>query len=261
MSSDLINYTQRETIETLKATVAKGATDAQLAQFIEVCKATGLNPFLREIWCIPATNTIMSSRDGYLTIANNNPQFDGMETTVERDDKGLPIKAVCTVWRKDRSHPVKCEAYYNEYVKPSQVWKQYPSAMISKVAEALTLKRSFAINGLLTQEEISEEMQPSIPVSIPAMFQVIDDPGEKQMNHQELSAMTEQVALLEQLKVAVKKIADIRSVSLDEACVSLFNDPTGKMTYDKISQLKTDKQLEKAKQVLIRTTAILIGKE
>jgi hypothetical protein len=47
----------------------------------------------------------MAARDGYLRVANENPQFDGMETRVERDDKNIPIKAVCTVWRKDRNHP------------------------------------------------------------------------------------------------------------------------------------------------------------
>src|SRR5258706_835187 len=91
-----IDYSNREVIDTIKQTVAKGATDAQLAQFLQVCKATGLNPFLREVWCIPATNTIMTSRDGYLRVANDNPNFDGMETKVERDDKGIPIKATCS---------------------------------------------------------------------------------------------------------------------------------------------------------------------
>ncbi len=149
-----IDYSNREVIDTIKQTVAKGATDAQLAQFLQVCKATGLNPFLREVWCIPATNTIMTSRDGYLRVANDNPNFDGMETKVERDDKGIPIKATCSVWRKDRGRPIVCEAYYSEYRKDSNVWKTYPSAMISKVAEVLALKRSFAINGVVTEEEI-----------------------------------------------------------------------------------------------------------
>jgi hypothetical protein len=87
-------------------------------------------------------------------VANEDPNFDGMETRVVRDDRGVPIKAVCSVWRKDRSHAITCEAYFSEYVKTSPVWRQYPSAMISKVAEVLALKRSFAINGVVTEEEI-----------------------------------------------------------------------------------------------------------
>ena len=146
-------YDERVMVETLKQTVAKGATDAQFRMFIEVCRATGLDPFLREVWFVPSVG-IMAGRDGYLAIANKHPQFDGMSTHVDRDDKMVPIKATCTVWRKDRGHPIICEAYYSEYKKGGNVWSQYPSAMISKVAEVLALKRSFAINGVVTEEEI-----------------------------------------------------------------------------------------------------------
>src|SRR3954451_9991106 len=41
-----------------------------------------------------------------------------------------------------------------EYRKDSPTWKTYPSAMIVKVAEALSLKRQFGISGLVTAEEI-----------------------------------------------------------------------------------------------------------
>lgn len=149
-------FEQDNVIQTIKDTVCRGATDAQLRMFLEVCKRTGLDPFLKEIWYVAEKGIIMAARDGYLRVANENPNFDGIETRVERDNKNIPIKSVCTVWRKDRSHPVICEAYYNEYVKQSPVWKQYPSAMISKVAEVLALKRSFAINGVVSEEEVGE---------------------------------------------------------------------------------------------------------
>ncbi len=151
-------FEQREVIETIKQTVCKGATDAQLRMFLEVCKATGLDPFLKEIWYVAEKGIIMAGRDGYLRVANEHPQFDGIETRVERDNNKVPIKAVCTVWRKDRTHPTICEAYYSEYKKGSPVWTQYPSAMIGKVAEVLALKRSFAINGVVSEEEIGNEV-------------------------------------------------------------------------------------------------------
>ncbi len=146
-------YEDQQLLDTIKQTVCKGATDAQFRMFIEVCKSTGLNPFLKEIWYVPSVG-VMAARDGYLRVANQHPQFDGMETRVERDDKNIPIKAVCTVWRKDRGHPIISEAFYNEYRKGGNVWQTYPSAMIAKVAEVLALKRSFAINGVVTEEEI-----------------------------------------------------------------------------------------------------------
>lgn len=166
-------YDDQKMLDTLKQTVAKGSTDAEFKMFIEVCKSTGLNPFLKEIWCaVPMKDgqrsqygavLIMAGRDGYLRVANDHPAFDGIETRVERDEKTkTPIKAVCTVWRKDRTHPTICEAYYSEYYKPGyggkpSIWDTYKSAMIGKVAEVLALKRSFSINGVVTEEEIGEQ--------------------------------------------------------------------------------------------------------
>ncbi len=151
-----IQWDDETLVNTIKETVCKGATPAQFRMFLEVCKATRLNPFLKEIWFVPAVG-VMAGRDGYLRVANEHPQFDGMSTTVERDEKGVPLKATCSVWRKDRNHPIICEAWYSEYRKNSNVWQTYPSAMISKVAEVLALKRSFAINGIVTEEEIGEQ--------------------------------------------------------------------------------------------------------
>jgi phage recombination protein Bet len=168
------SFERREVIDTIRQTVCKGATDAQLRMFLEVCKRTGLDPFLKEISFVAERGIIMANRDGYLRVANQDPAFDGMETRVERDEWGMPIKAVCTVWRKDRSHPTICEAYYSEYNKQTPVWKQYPSAMIGKVAEVLALKRTFAINGVVTEEEIGHE-EPARPAEPPSPFrQMID---------------------------------------------------------------------------------------
>lgn len=280
---EAINYQSREVIQTLKATVAKDATDAQLAQFIEVCKATGLNPFLREIWCIAKTNTIMTSRDGYLAIANRHPAFDGIQTEVVREGKKI-VKAICTVWRKDRAHPVICEAWFDEYVKPnSNVWQTYPSAMIMKVAEALALKRSFAISGLVTQEEIESTMegelhkpQPKPRDLTPIEAEVVAiDPSEEETIIEEpkrvppkdlsedLAALKEgrkpkSLELLEQLKASIERLAKKQNVTPDIATQKVFEDQTGKMTFDKIDKLKTPAQLEKARLAIIKTTTMLL---
>lgn len=180
-------YDDPELVATIKATVCKGATDMQLRMFLEVCKRTGLDPFLREIWFVAQTGVIMAARDGYLRVANEHPQFDGMETRVERDEKNIPIKATCTVWRKDRAHPTICEAFYNEYVKSSQVWQQYKSAMIGKIAEVLALKRTFAINGVVTEEEIGYTQD--APKNIAGGWDVEGEQRAKQVAEAKLAAM------------------------------------------------------------------------
>src|ERR1017187_3225695 len=122
-------YDQPEIVAVIKQTVAKGASDAQLRMFLEVCRSTGLDPFLKEIYFVAEKGLIMAARDGYLRVANEHPQFDGIRTTVDRDEKtNVPIRATCSVWRKDRRHAITCEAYFSEYKKSGPVWSQYPSA-------------------------------------------------------------------------------------------------------------------------------------
>jgi phage recombination protein Bet len=203
-------YDQAEVIATIKATVCKGASDAQLRMFLEVCKETGLSPWLKEIYFVAEKSIIMASRDGYLRVANEHPMFDGMRTHVERDEKNVPIKATCSVWRKDRSHAITCEAYYSEYKKSGPVWSQYPSAMISKVAEVLALKRSFAINGVVTEEELSTEPMRKGPQVAAVMAEQIPEPHEE-VSYEEIPLPEEERSELEEQLKASIAFADLKS--------------------------------------------------
>src|SRR5687767_7333598 len=63
-----------EQVAVIRQTVAKGATDAQLAMFLELSAFLRLNPLAKEIWCAvkPARNggepdvMVMVGRDGML---------------------------------------------------------------------------------------------------------------------------------------------------------------------------------------------------
>ncbi|MBR2208101.1 MAG: recombinase RecT [Synergistaceae bacterium] len=166
----------KDQINTIKNTVAVGANDSELKMFLNIAAKYELDPFLREIWFanMGSRNTIMTGRDGYLKIANRDPNFDGMKSDVvhagdkfikDGDDvkhaynminRGPIVGAYAIVFRKDRKHPTYCFAPYNEYNKGVNVWRQYPSAMIVKVAETMALKRAFSISGLVTEEEIGD---------------------------------------------------------------------------------------------------------
>ena len=161
-------------INTIKNTVAKGASDSELKMFLSLASAHGLNPFQHEIWFVKmgGQNAIITARDGYLKIAQNNPHFRGMESDViysgdkfRKDKDGITheytlanrghiVGAYATVYRDDRDKPAYFFAPFDNYNKRGGVWQQYPHAMIIKVAEAMALKRAFAINGLVTQEEV-----------------------------------------------------------------------------------------------------------
>ncbi len=162
-------------IETIKKTVAVGASNEELDMFLTLASTYDLNPFLKEIWCIKMGNRVVitTSRDGYLRIANRDKHFrglvsdaiysndkfaktkDGVEHTYT-GNRGQIIGAYALVYRDDRDYPTYFFAPFKDYYKKGGTWDQYPHAMIVKVAESMALKRAFAISGLVTQEEIGD---------------------------------------------------------------------------------------------------------
>lgn len=164
-----------EEIETIKDTVAKGASDSELKMFLHICKTYGLDPFLKEIYYSAQMKTMITSRDGYLKAAQRDPLFDGIQSmavcenddfgidavnntvthTFAKGDRGQVIGAWAMVFKKG-FRPVIAYADYKEYNKGNSIWKTYKSAMCCKVAEVFALKRQFGISGLVTQEEMGD---------------------------------------------------------------------------------------------------------
>jgi phage recombination protein Bet len=172
---ELITFTEEE-IETIKRTVASEADTDELKMFLHVAKSYGLDPFNKEIffWKVKGKPTIMTSRDGYLKIADRHPQYDGLVSDVVRKndnfkrktegneheyrtERGDIVGAYALVYRKDRNYPVYVFAPFEEYRADTKVWYQYPSAMILKVAESMALKRSFSVSGLVSREEMDAQ--------------------------------------------------------------------------------------------------------
>ncbi len=163
-------FTQDQ-ITTIKNTVAKGASQSEFEMFMYLCDKYQLDPFLKEIFYASNMHTIMTSRDGYLKIAQRDPDYDGMQSMAvcEGDEfeldvpnstvvhkfkgkRGAVIGAWAIAYRKGR-RPVVAYAPYEEYVKKTDAWR-YKSAMCCKCAETQVLKRQYGISGLVTVEEI-----------------------------------------------------------------------------------------------------------
>lgn len=169
---ELISFTQKE-VETIKRTVASDANNDELRMFLHIAKNYGLDPFNKEIffWKIKGKPTIMTSRDGYLKIADRHEEYNGLVSDVVRKNdkfkrkaqgidheygtnRGDIIGAYALVYRKDREYPIYVFSPFQEYFAGTRVWTQYPSAMILKVAESMALKRAFTVSGLVTAEEM-----------------------------------------------------------------------------------------------------------
>ncbi len=170
-------------IELIKNSSAQGATDSELKVFLYLCQEYDLDPLKKEIYFLKYNGraAILTSRDGYLKIANLNKNFDGLESDVvyqgdklvKREDGSIHIEygeshlafdksklsgAFCNVFRKDRRKATAIFVSIKDYYKKgAPIWEQYVNAMILKVAEAMALKRAFAISGLVTKEEIDKD--------------------------------------------------------------------------------------------------------
>lgn len=161
MENEIITTNNSLDEKLLRESIAKNATDIEFRTFIEFCRATGLNPFKREIWFIktgPQQVQMMTGINGFLSIANRHPQFNGLTIRINEQD-GKLVSATCTVYRKDRKYPSEATVYYEEYAKNSPIWRTMPRMMLQKVAKSVALREAFPqeMNGIYTQEEMTQE--------------------------------------------------------------------------------------------------------
>ena len=87
----------QEMMATLKATAFKGqVTDAQMQALMIVADQYGLNPWTKEIYAFPDKGGIVPvvGVDGWARIINENPAFDGMEFSMDKDGTECTCKTV-----------------------------------------------------------------------------------------------------------------------------------------------------------------------
>ena len=142
-----------------------------------------LDPFKKELFFAKSKSgkvDLITGRDGYLTIVQRDSRYIGLQSmevyskdefTIEYEtgeemqvhhkildinpaERGDLIGAWATCRFKGRDDATVF-VYMDEYKKMGyDNWKNYPSAMITKVAQSIVMKRQGGISGLVTQEEI-----------------------------------------------------------------------------------------------------------
>lgn len=165
----------REQVEVIKQTVAKGASDAQLALFLQTCKSRGLDPFVKQVYFTP--QGIIVSIDGLRAIAERTGTYAPGPTRYELDDnKGL-VAAYVTVRKlvAGQWFDIEESAFYDEYRGGSPIWKKMPRVMLAKCAEARALRRAFSadLSGLYAAEEMDQAQRDERPVQQSATVTVL----------------------------------------------------------------------------------------
>lgn len=154
--------------------------------FTSLCKARGLNPFLKEAYCIKYGKNhaqIVVGKDAVLKRAIKNPNYDGMESGVIVQDKETGeiterkgtfylrdienlVGGWAKVFRKDWQHPTYCSVSFDEVAQKKSDgslnanWSGKGATMVEKVAKVRALRETFVeeLGGMYEAEEMGVDL-------------------------------------------------------------------------------------------------------
>lgn len=191
----------RERVDLIKRTICpKGISDDEFALFIEQCKRSGLDPLLKEAFCVGRRqNTGSRERPNWVTRYEFQPSEAGMLARAERfpDFKGIQASAVYAedeiivdqgkgevvhrfnpakrkgalvgAWARvvrEGKLPVVVWLDFSGYVQQTPLWAKIPTTMIEKCARVAALRKAYpeAFGGLYVREEMpAEEYETAAP--------------------------------------------------------------------------------------------------
>lgn len=174
-----------EQINLIKNTIAKGASNDELALFISTANRLRLDPFARQIFLVKRWDSQVNgyvatpqvSVDGFRLVAERTGEYrgqtapqwcgkDGKWTDVWLHD-APPAAARVGVYRDGFAEPLVRVALYKSYAQtkkdgsPNAMWAKYPEVMLAKCAESLALRSAFPneLSGIYTSDELPEEQE------------------------------------------------------------------------------------------------------
>jgi len=167
-------------LRVLNATVMPNkATQEQAAAFLMICERYELDPFASEVFAFPGQGGVKAlvSVDGFISIANRNPAFDGLSYEHAFDEGGKLTAITCTVHRKDRSMPTSATEYMAECVGRSPIWKTMPNRMLRHKATIQAIRLAFGMAGLGDVDEY-KEVQNKAESDAPDLNNLLTSAGE-----------------------------------------------------------------------------------
>lgn len=146
-------------------------TDQEKKQFIQIATSFQLNPFKREVYCVPYGSgqyrslSILVGYEVYLKRAERTGLLDGWRAWI--DGSGEDGKAIVEIWRKDWSKPFIHEVFWKEAAQRKRdgtltsFWKKQPKFQLKKVAISQAFRMAFPdeLGGMAYDPaELPEEM-------------------------------------------------------------------------------------------------------
>jgi len=188
---------------------SKDVSDAEVIQFISLCKANKLNPFVGEAWLVKYDSKtpaqMLTARDAFMKRAEACKEYEGYQSGVivirnnkveeQEGEFFLPSDQVVGGWakvyRSDRKFPIVSRVRMQEYNTGKSTWAGKPATMIQKVAEAHAFRKAFpmVMSGLYTPEELPDEQEqrkaPSTMEANKALAEFQDAPAPEQQPDRE----------------------------------------------------------------------------
>ena len=164
---------------TIKKTIMPAGvnpTNEQLAAFLLVAHQYELNPFTKEIYAFPTKAGGIQPIvpiDGWIKIINRHEQFDGMDIVEQFDTNGQINAVTCSMYRRDRDHPVVITEYMEECHRDTVQWKDKPIRMLRHKAVIQAARYCFGFAGIVEPDEAEHmiEMGAAEVVTVDATMQ------------------------------------------------------------------------------------------
>lgn len=227
--------------------VAKLMTQHEKDYFIETAQAYCLNPFKREIHCVPRwvgnkqIFSVITGYDVYIKRAERTGKLDGYTSITE--GTAPTLKGVIKIYRKDWSHPFEHEVDFNEIVQRKKdgtinsTWNKMPKFMTKKVAIAQGFRLCFPdeLGGMpYTADELPQEEKEEEVVAT-----VVEEPAKEQPKELGKALTDRQRALITNAKTPAE---------LRKQCRRLFTSfPTAKKELTNLYNKRLE-ELQKGKE-------------
>ena len=211
------------TAQDVKQTLCPGATDKEVAMFLELCRAQRLNPWIKDAYLVKYGNapaSIITGKETFTKRASAHPDYEGFEAGVtfidaqgqvkQREGSAVYAEAGerrvggwCRVFVKGR-RPFYDEVTLAEYSTGKAMWAKAPATMLRKVAVCHSLREAFPTDfqGLYSAEEMGNvgeaaQVLESAPAPVqPEPVEAVAEVMASDDQLQDLAALVESFALM-----------------------------------------------------------------